>query len=249
MGSNLRLTLNESICYVALADMDRYPARFHKQPFDEERDATMLKKLCLAASMIMLATLIISPTAVTGEAGKNFRQENGLLTYTPPAWFLQGYFIAREKNPAYVFGPVQDFVQAVGGKTTWLVEDEELKRVEQASIDGENPEYSLFLEVVSPETTEYWVFVVLPHENAQAWFDARRAYHGRKADDYYGKTRSELETALRQGFIVKAELRFLIEKGDTCLQAPEGLIMSRYKFQPVFDLSGGRRLGSAAQTK
>ena len=209
----------------------------------------MLKRLCLAASMLMLATLIFSPSAVTGEAGKNFRQENGLLTYAPPAWFLQGYFIAREKNPAYLFGPVQDFVQAVGGKTTWLVEDEELKRIEQASAAGENPEYTLFLEVVSPETTEYWVFVVLPHENGQAWFDARRAYHGRKAEDYYGKTRSELETAFSKGFKVKAELRFLIEKGDTCLQAPEDLIMSRYKLKPVFDLGSGRPLGSAGQTK
>jgi len=209
----------------------------------------MLKRLCLAAAMIMLASLMLSPTAVTGEFGKNFRQQNGLLTYAPPPWFLQGYFIAREKNPAYVFGPVRDFVQAVGGKTTWLIEDVELKRIEQATIEGENPEYSLFLEVVLPETTEYWVFVVLPHESAQAWFDARRAYHGRKAEDYYGKTRSEFETALSQGFKVKAELRFLIEKGDTCLQAPEGLIMSRYKFQPVFDLSGGRPLGSVGQTK
>jgi hypothetical protein len=229
--------------------MDKYPSGFQKQPFDQERDATMFRRLCLAASMIIVAIYIISPTAVNGESTESFRQQNGLQIYAPPSWFLQGYFIAREKNPAYVFGPVQDFVQAVGGKTTWLVEDEELKRVEQASVEGKNQEYSLFLEVVSPETTRYWVFVVLPHESGQAWFDARRAYHGRKAEDYYGKTRGELETALSQGFNIKAELRFLIEKGDTCLQAPEGLIMSRYKFQPVFDLSGGRRLGSAARNK
>lgn len=209
----------------------------------------MLKRLCLAASMLMLATLIFSPPTVSGKSAQNFRQQNGLITYAPPSWFLQGYFIAREKNPLYLFGPVQDFVQAVGGNTTWLVEDEELKRVKQASAEGDNPEYTLFLEVVSPETTEYWVFVVLPHESGQAWFDARRAYHGRKAEDYYGRTRSELETALSQGFKVKAELRFLIEKGDTCLQPPEGLIMSRYKFKPVFDLSNGRPLGAAGQTK
>lgn len=209
----------------------------------------MPKRLCLAATMIVLATLIVTPSAVTGESAQKFRQQNGLITYAPPSWFLQGYFIAREKNPVYLFGPVQDFVQAVGGNTTWLVEDEELKRVKQAFAEGDNPEYTLFLEVVSPETTEYWVFVVLPHESGQAWFDARRAYHGRKAEDYYGRTRSELETALSQGFKVKAELRFLIEKGDTCLQAPEGLIMSRYKFKPVFDLSNGRPLGAAGQTK
>ena len=209
----------------------------------------MLKVWYLAAAIIMLASLMVTPTAFTGEPAQAFRQQNGLLAYTPPVWFLAGYFIAREKNPAYVFGPVQDFVRAVGGKTTWLIEDVELRRVEQASTEGDNLEYSLFLEAVSAERTEYWVFVVLPYESGQEWFDARRAYHGRKAEDYYGKTQGELESALSQGFKIKAELRFLIEKGDTCLQAPEELIMSRYKFQPVFDLSEGRWLGSAVKTK
>jgi len=209
----------------------------------------MLKRWYLAAAIIMLASLMVTPTAFTGEPAQAFRQQNGLLAYTPPVWFLAGYFIAREKNPAYVFGPVQDFVRAVGGKTTWLIEDVELRRVEQASTEGDNLEYSLFLEAVSAERTEYWVFVVLPYESGQEWFDARRAYHGRKAEDYYGKTQGELESALSQGFKIKAELRFLIEKGDTCLQAPEELIMSRYKFQPVFDLSEGRWLGSAVKTK
>lgn len=209
----------------------------------------MLRRLYLTPAIMLLASLVITPAAVVGESAQTFRQQNGLLAYAPPAWFLQGYFIARERNPAYVFGPVQDFVRAVGGKTTWLIEDVELKRVEGASREGESPEYSLFLETVSPERTEYWVFVVLPHESAQAWFDARRAYHGRKAEGYYGKTQSELETALSQGIKIKAELRFLIEKGDTCLQAAEDLIMSRYKFQPVFDLNAGRRLDSAAKTR
>jgi len=199
--------------------------------------------------MIMLASLLVTPTAFTEESAREFRQKNGLLAYTPPAWFLQGHFIAREKNPAYVFGPVQDFVRVVGGKTTWLIEDAELKRVEQASAEGESSEYSLFLEAVSPERTEYWVFVVLPHENAQAWFDARRAYHGRKAEDYYGKTQGELESALSQGLKIKAELRFFIEKGEISLECPEDEIMKRYNFQPVFDLGGGRWMGSAAKTK
>ncbi|MGW8207478.1 MAG: hypothetical protein ACWGO2_00590 [Syntrophobacteria bacterium] len=209
----------------------------------------MLRRWYLAAFMIMLASLMVTPTAFTGESAREFRKENGLLAYTPPAWFLEGHFIAREKNPAYVFGPVQDFVLAVGGKTTWLIEDAELKRVEQASAEGESSEYSLFLESVSPERTEYWVFVVLPHESAQAWFDARRAYHGRKAEDYYGKTQGELESALSQGLKIKAELRFFIEKGEISLECPEDEIMKRYNFQPVFDLGGGRWMGSAAKTK
>ena len=209
----------------------------------------MLRRWYLAVSIIMLASLMVTPAAVTGESALDFRQQNGLLAYAPPSWFLDSYFIAREKNPAYVFGPVKDFVQAVGGKTTWLIEDAELKRVEQASLEGERSEYSLFLETVLPERTEYWVFVVLPHETAQEWFDARRAYHGRKAEDYYGKTRGELERALSQGFRIKGELRFFIEKGHISLESPEKEIMNKYRFQPVFDLSEGRRLGSAAEKK
>ena len=209
----------------------------------------MLRRRYLTAAIILLASLVITPAAVVGESAQTFRQQNGLLAYAPPAWFLQGYFIARERNPVYVFGPVQDFVRAVGGKTTWLIEDVELKRVEGASREGESPEYSLFLETVSPERTEYWVFVVLPHESAQAWFDARRAYHGRKAEGYYGKTQRELERASSQGLKIKAELRFLIEKGDLSLQSPEEAIMNRYKLQPVFDLNAGRWLKPTAKTK
>jgi hypothetical protein len=209
----------------------------------------MLKRWFLLMSMLMLISLMMTPLVVAAESSKIFREKNGLLAYAPPVWFLQGYFIAREKNPGYIFGTVQDFVRTLGGTTTWLIEDLELKRVELASLEEKNPEYSLYLEAVSPQGTEYWVFVVLPHESAQAWFDARRAYHGRKAEGYYGKTQSELERALSQGIKIKAELRFLIEKGDLSLQSPEDEIRSRYKFQPVFDLSAGRWLGSATKTK
>ena len=209
----------------------------------------MSKRWRLVASMLMLAGLTLTPMFVAAESARTFRQQNGLLAYSPPAWFLKGYFIAREKKPGYVFGPVRDFVKTLSATTTWLIEDLELKRLERATADGKKPEYLLFLEAVSPENTEYWVFVVLPHESAQEWFDARRAYHGRKAAGYYGETQSEIANALSQGLKIKAELRFLIEKGDTSLQVPEDVIMSRYNFQPIFDLSAGRRLGPIPKTK
>jgi hypothetical protein len=209
----------------------------------------MLKRWFLLMSMLMLLSLVITPLVFAAESAQAFRQKNGLQVYAPPVWFLEGYFIAREKNPGYIFGTVQDFVKTLGATTTWLIEDLELKRLEVATAEGKKPEYSLYLEAVAPERTEYWVFVVLPHESPQAWFDARRAYHGRKAEDYYGKTQSMLERALNQGLRIKAELRFLIEKGDIRLEPPEDLIMNRYKYQPVFDLGSGRRLDSAAGTK
>ena len=209
----------------------------------------MLKRWWTAVSMIMLTTLLITSLASAAESPQAFRQQNGLIAYDPPAWFLDGFFIAREKQPGYVFGSVQDFVGAIGGTTAWLIEDLELKRVEKDAADGKTPEYSLYLEAVSPESTEYWVFVVLPYESAQAWFDARRAYHGRKAEGYYGDTRKGLESAYNQGLKVKAELRFLIEKGMTSVKVPEYVIINRVKFQPVFDLRTGRRLTPAATTK
>jgi hypothetical protein len=60
-------------------------------------------------------------------------------------------------------------------------------------------------------------FVVLPQENAQGWFDARRAFHGSKAKEYYGKTQLELEAAMKAGLKITAEVRFLIEGGDVSL--------------------------------
>ena len=208
----------------------------------------MLKRWCLAAALLVLAVLLMKPVAVAAESARSFRQQNGLLTYTPPDWFLEGYFIAREKKPMYVFGPVKDFVQTIGGTSAWLIEDLELERLEQSAADGEKSEYSVFLESVLPDRTEYWFFVVLPHKNAQSWFDARRAFHGRKANAYYGETQRNLERALSQGLEIKAELRFWIEQGDTSQQVPEEVIMSRYNSRPVIDLDTVRRLNTDAKT-
>jgi hypothetical protein len=207
-----------------------------------------LKSRWLVTAIIMVAILMVTLSTDAGDSAESFRQQNGLLTHDPPAWLLDGYFIARERNPVYVFGPVRNFVKAMGDTTTWFIEDLELKRLERASANGTTPEYSLFLEAVLPEGTEYWIFVVLPHESARAWFAARRAYHGRKAEGYYGKTQSMLERALSQGLKIKAEIRFFIEKGNISLESPEDIILNRYKFQPVFDLSTGRRVGSASES-
>ena len=118
----------------------------------------MLKRMCQMASLLLLAGLIFTSPVVAGQSAQAFRQQNGLLAYAPPAWVLEGYFLAREKNPAYVFGPVRDFVAALGGTPTWLIEDLELKRLQEAGAAGKQPEYTLFLEVVLPERAQYWAF-------------------------------------------------------------------------------------------
>ncbi len=203
----------------------------------------------LTVAVFMTASLLITAPVVAAESFQAFRQKNGLQAYVPPEWFLRGHFIACEKNPAYVFGPVQDFVRALGGTTSWLIEDMELERLRTALADGKTIEYTLYLEAILPDRSEYWVFVVLPYDSAQAWYAARRAYHGSKAEGYYGKTQSEFERALAKGVNIKAELRFWIENGEISLQAPEHVIMSRYKFRPVFDLNAGCRPDPAAKIK
>jgi hypothetical protein len=209
----------------------------------------MMKRRYLSASVFMAAILVITAPVVSAESVQAFRQKNGLQAYVPPEWFLKAYFIACEKNPRYIFGPVQSFIEALGGTTTWLIEDMELERLKDASANGQKIEYTVFLEAVLPDHMEYWVFVALPFENAQAWYDAKRAYHGRKAEGYYGTTRNELERAQNQGLNINAELRFWIENGKTSLQAPENVIMSKYKFHPIFDLGTGRRPDPAAKTE
>jgi hypothetical protein len=84
----------------------------------------LTKRWCLLSSMLLVAGLMIIPTAAAAESSQAFRRQNGLLAYEPPVWFLEGHFVAREKDPAYVFGPVKDFVKALGGTTAWFIEDQ-----------------------------------------------------------------------------------------------------------------------------
>jgi len=50
------------------------------------------------AIMLVPAVMMMTPAAVAGESAQGFRQQNGLLAYTPPTWFLEGYFLARQSD-------------------------------------------------------------------------------------------------------------------------------------------------------
>jgi hypothetical protein len=119
----------------------------------KESTAMKPKRWCLVVLMVMAASLVMSAPVISAESSRTFRQKNGLQAYVPPQWFLKGYFIAREKNPGYVFGPVQKFVGALGGTTTWLIEDMELDRLNAARALGKKIEYTLYLEEVSAGRT------------------------------------------------------------------------------------------------
>ena len=121
----------------------------------KESNAMTWKRWCLVVSVFMAASLLAAAPVVSAESYRDFRQKNGLQAHVPPEWFLKGFFIACEKNPGYVFGTVQNFVRALGGTTTWLIEDMELERLKMASAEGKKIEYSLFLEAASAVRTEY----------------------------------------------------------------------------------------------
>lgn len=195
--------------------------------------------------LITAALLVLLGTALLGLgrpclAAESFREQNGLKPCQTPAWFLAGNFLAREKAPRYLFGKVGDFVKALPGKTAWLMEEGESKRVKAL---GEAPgEFTLYLEQADQGQTRYWVFVAMPHQNSQQWFDARRKFHGGKALPYYGKTADQMQNAFDAGLKPQGELRFIVEKGNLLLQAPEEVLLGRKVCRPVWDLAQGKAL-------
>ncbi|MBI5523391.1 MAG: hypothetical protein HY910_12245 [Desulfarculus sp.] len=192
------------------------------------------------AALVLVLMLGLHPTA--GLASPDFRQQNDLVDFAPPAWFLEGHFVAREVGPHYLFGSVADFVKSLNCPTAWLIEDAEAARQERLAKEGKNFEYTIYLEAAGPAGPVYWVFVVLPHKNAQEWFEERRSYHRSKAKAYYGQTQSGLERAMAEGLTVAGELRFLVEDGQVSLKVPEEVLMQGAKFPARYDLRDGKRL-------
>ena len=87
--------------------------------------------------------------------------------------------------------------------------------------------------------------MVLPYENAQAWYDGKRAYHGRKAKEYYGKTRAELAHALNDGLNIKGELRFWVENERDQPAGPRGRDYEQIQISATFP----SRYGTADWTR
>ncbi|MBA4358740.1 MAG: hypothetical protein C0405_13555, partial [Desulfovibrio sp.] len=131
----------------------------------------------------------------------------------------------------------------------WLIEPEEQARVSKAAQSGQVPEHSLYLEQDAPGGKVYWMFVVLPHQDPQAWFRERHDYHKSKAEGYYGQTLEGLKTAHAQGLAVKGELRFRVAGGQAQVEPPEKALLAQGKPAPVFDLREGRSVSGAAGTK
>ena len=75
----------------------------------------MPRFLCVFA--VLAATLTLSLGGAVQATAQSQRalalpKELGYAPYAPPKAFLDGYFIADESRPAFLFGPVADFVAA-----------------------------------------------------------------------------------------------------------------------------------------
>jgi hypothetical protein len=214
----------------------------------------MPRKLILTAALLALALLAVSaPALAQGSANdpaqaaaSDFRAQNDLVAYEPPPWFLQGAFVARENEPRFVFASPEQFARSLGCPTAWLIEAAELKRLERVAKKGEPMEYSLYLEAKQPSGTVYWMFVALPYQSAQEWFQDRWTYHRSKAEGFYGKTQAGLQQAAAAGMWPKGELRYLVIDGQVSLEPPEELLTRQMSFPAVYDLAEGRKLGSPA---
>lgn len=202
----------------------------------------MPKPVLLAPLVLFCALLTAGALAGSAQTSPDFRQQNDLVAFTPPAWFLAGHFVAREVGPRYLFGSVDDFVKSLNRPTAWLIEREEAQRQERLAGEGKNFEYTVYLEASGQASAVYWVFVVLPHKNAQEWFEERWSYHKSKAKAYYGQTQSGLEGAMAQGLTIGGELRFLVENGQVSLQVPEEVLVQGGRFPAKYDLQEGKQL-------
>jgi hypothetical protein len=212
----------------------------------------MLRKAARMASLVgmaVLSALALAAVAVAvvpaPDQAQVFREQNELVAYEPPAWFLQGSFVARENEPRYIFASAEQFARSLDCPTAWLIEAAELKRLERVAKAGQTMEYSLYLEARQPSGTVYWMFVVLPYQNTKEWFQDRWSYHRTKTEEFYGKTQAGLQKAAEAGFAPKGELRYLVIDGQLSLDPPEDLLIRQMGFPAVYDLAEGRKLGAS----
>jgi hypothetical protein len=168
------------------------------------------------------------------------RGENTLSPFSPPESFLAGNFVADEAGPNFIFGKVKDFVSSRSCPTTWLMEEEEKKRIDSRTPQSGPIEYTLFLEEDCPSQVTYFVFVDRSQAGSAQWIEWRKQFHKSKTEPYYGAVKTSLDKAAQDGFTVNGELRFVETSGKLLAQKPEDLLTDELKFQPIYDLKQGK---------
>lgn len=203
----------------------------------------MPRFLCVFA--VLAATLTLSlggavQATAQSQRALALRKELGYAPYVPPKAFLGGYFIADETRPAFLFGPVADFVAARACPTAWLIEADEAARL--AARDPANPlfEYTLVLEQDCPDGVTDYVFVDQSAMNPKQWLDWRKQFHKNKAEPEYADAVARLGKAVEAGFPVSGELRFVLRDGALDPASPQVLLPTALSCPPRYDCEAGK---------
>ncbi len=203
-----------------------------------------MRRVLALALVFLLTPCGVLPKALAQSArAAGLRAEAGLAPYTPPQAFLDGYFIADEMRPAYLFGPVKEFVAARACPTAWLIEEGEKERRDRRSPDNPVFEYTLTLEEDCPQGVTHYVFVDQSAMTPKQWIEWRRQFHKNKAEPEYADAVARLEKAILGGYPVTGELRFVSRDGRLDPTPPQELLPTALACPPRYDCETGQPLG------
>uniref|UniRef100_I2Q3T5 Uncharacterized protein n=1 Tax=Desulfovibrio sp. U5L TaxID=596152 RepID=I2Q3T5_9BACT len=193
---------------------------------------------CLVSAAFLFLLAVPGALAQSAKAA-GLRQSMSLSPMTPPKAFLDGYFIADESQPAFLYGPVGLFARSRTCPVAWLIEDAEKERLSHR--DPKNPvfEYTLYLEQDCPDAVTHFVFLDQSAMNPKQWIEWRRQFHKNKAEPEYADTVKRLETAIAGGFPVTGELRFMLVNGELSPGSLEKLLPSGLSCPPRYDCAQG----------
>ncbi|MCE5336059.1 MAG: hypothetical protein LLG06_15870 [Desulfobacteraceae bacterium] len=194
-------------------------------------------------SVLMTACALLAPLAIgwaASDGAMKLRAENGLTEFKVPATLLSGNFVADEIDPRFVFGKVDDFVKSRSCATTWLIDENEKRRVEAQSNQTEPLEYTLYLEEDCPDKVAYYIFVDRSQARSAQWMEWRKQFHKSKAEPQYAAVDAALAEAGQKGFQVDAELRFVEIGGNLILKKTEEFVTDDLKLRPIYDLKAGK---------
>jgi hypothetical protein len=199
----------------------------------------MWRKLVLAVVCLPALCGVASPALAQSAKASALRAEAGLIPYAPPQAFLDGFFIADEMRPAFLFGPVKDFVATRACPTTWLIEEGEKQRLSRRTPENPVFEYTLTLEADCPDGVAHFAFVDQSAMTPQQWIEWRRQFHKSKAEPEYADAVKRLEKAIEAGYPVRGELRFLSRDGQLDTRTLEGILPTALASPPRYDCESG----------
>ncbi len=170
---------------------------------------------------------------------KELRQSLGLAPIQPSQAFLDGFFIADESRPAFLYGPVGTFAASRTCPVAWLLEDAEKERISRREPGNPVFEYTVYLEQDCPDGVTHFVFVDQSAMNPRQWIEWRRQFHKNKAEPEYADAVTRLEKAIAHGFPVSGEMRFVLRDGELAPGSLQDLLPSGFSCPPRYDCEQG----------